>query len=321
MKTVVMFVLGAILAGGLVYSLMRTGKPVETAQVTSAVQPAQTPAAPVEPAAETAPEKPSPAPPARVQEQEPVAKASSRPARTKRPSARAAKTAEPQFTAQSSTPSSNESITIKAPAAPPPYVPEAAPAPPAPATPIVEEKKPEPPRVAKTVTIPAGTLLTVRVDEELSTETVQSGDSFRATLDQPVVIDGFVIAERGSRVEGRVVESDAGGRVRGVSSMTLELIRLNTSDGQRVKLQTETFAKRGEQSRKKDIAKVGAAAGLGAAIGAIAGGGKGAAIGAAIGGAAGTGGVMATRGGPAEIPAETRVSFRLRDAITITEKL
>ncbi|MEO8131445.1 MAG: hypothetical protein ABI822_30395, partial [Bryobacteraceae bacterium] len=67
--------------------------------------------------------------------------------------------------------------------------------------------------------------------------------------------------------------------------------------------------------------KIGAAAAIGAAIGAIAGGGKGAAIGAGAGGAAGTGGVMATRGKDAEVPVETKLSFRLRDAITLTERL
>jgi hypothetical protein len=163
--------------------------------------------------------------------------------------------------------------------------------------------------------------LTVRLDQALSTGDNQTGDSFRATLDQPLLVDGFVIAERGSRVEGRVVEADAGGRVRGVSRLSLELVHLNTSDGQRLRLQTDTFAKQGQQEKGRDAAKIGAAAGIGAAIGAIAGGGKGAAIGAALGGAAGTGGVMATRGKPAEIPAETRMSFRLREAITVTEKL
>jgi hypothetical protein len=159
------------------------------------------------------------------------------------------------------------------------------------------------------------------VDDALSTSKNQRGDSFRATLDQPLVIEGFVIAERGSRVEGRIVEADPGGRVQGVANMTLELVRLNSSDGQKLRLQTETFAKKAEQTRGKDAAKIGAAAGIGAAIGAIAGGGKGAAIGAATGGAAGTGGVMATRGGPAEVPAETRISFKLRDPITVTEKI
>jgi hypothetical protein len=189
----------------------------------------------------------------------------------------------------------------------------------APESKVVEEKKPE--RVPQTVTIPAGTLLSVRVDQKLSTETNQTGDSFRATLDQPLVVDGFVIAERGARVEGRVVEADPGGRVKGLSRISLELVRLNSADGQRLRLQTESFAKEGQNEKKRDVAKVGAAAGIGAAIGAIAGGGKGAALGAVLGGAAGTGGVMATRGAAAEIPAETRMTFRLREAIGVTEKL
>jgi hypothetical protein len=68
------------------------------------------------------------------------------------------------------------------------------------------------------------------------------------------------------------------------------------------------------------VAKVGAVTAIGAAIGAIAGGGKGAAIGAATGGAAGTGGVLATRGKSTTLPSETRISFRLRNAVTITER-
>ena len=164
-------------------------------------------------------------------------------------------------------------------------------------------------------------MLSVRVDQRLSSDAVQTGDSFRASLDQPLIVDGAVIAERGARVEGRVAEADPGGRVRGTAILALELVRLNTSDGQRIRLQTEGFTKTAERSVKKDAAKVGIGAGIGAAIGAIAGGGKGAAIGAGVGGAAGTGAVMTSRGDPVEIPAETRMTFRLRDSITVTEKL
>jgi hypothetical protein len=171
------------------------------------------------------------------------------------------------------------------------------------------------------VTIPAGTLVSIRIDQRISTETNKTGDSFRASLDQPITVDDAVIAERGARVEGRVVEADPGGRVKGLARLSLELVRLDSSDGQRLRLQTEPFAKEAQNEKKRDAMKVGAAAGIGAAIGAISGGGKGAAIGAAVGGAAGAGGVAATRGAPAEIPAETRMTFRLRDAITVTEKL
>ena len=171
------------------------------------------------------------------------------------------------------------------------------------------------------VTVPAGTLLSVRLGEALTTDRNQVGDTFAATLDQALVVDGFVIAERGARMKGKVVESTPAGRVKGLAQLGVELTELRTADGQQVVLTTEAFHKSGTPSKKEDAAKVGAGAGIGAAIGAIAGGGKGAAIGAVIGGASGAGTVLATRGKEAELPVETRISFKLRDAVNITEKL
>jgi hypothetical protein len=171
------------------------------------------------------------------------------------------------------------------------------------------------------VTIPAGTTLSVRLAETLSTQRSRAGDAFAATLDQPLIVDGFVIAERGARVQGRVVESDPAGRVRGLAQLALELTQINTSDGQKVRINTAVFRKQAEPTKKKDAAKVGIGAALGAAIGAIAGGGKGAAIGAGVGGAAGAGDVLLTRGQAAEVPVETRLTFRLSEPVTLTEKL
>jgi hypothetical protein len=170
------------------------------------------------------------------------------------------------------------------------------------------------------VTITAGTLVPVRTVEALSSDRNQPGDTFTATLDEPLVADGFVVAERGAKLEGRVVESRRAGRVKGVSDLAIELTSLSTSDGQKLEIHTDTFEKQGATSKGSDAAKVGAAAGIGAAIGAIAGGGKGAGIGAAVGGAAGTGGVLATRGKPAVVNSETKISFRLSQPVTITEK-
>jgi hypothetical protein len=163
--------------------------------------------------------------------------------------------------------------------------------------------------------------VSIRLDEALSTERSFQGDQFRATLDAPIVVDGLVIAEKGSRAMGRVVEIDKGGRVKGVAELGIELTQLNTADGQKIQLQTESVRKQANTERRKDAAKVGAVAGLGAIIGAIAGGGKGAAIGAGAGGAAGAGGIAATRGKAAEFPVESKITFRLRDSITITERL
>jgi hypothetical protein len=88
-----------------------------------------------------------------------------------------------------------------------------------------------------------------------------------------------------------------------------------------VKVQTAMFEKEGPSSKKKDAGKVAAAAGIGAIIGGIAGGGKGAVIGAGAGGGAAEGGVLLTRGEPAVLPVETRISFRITDAVTLTERL
>ncbi len=196
-----------------------------------------------------------------------------------------------------------------------------------PASPPVEGREetaaapraPAPPP-ARTVTLPAGTLISARLSETLESDKMQPGDSFLAVLDSPLVVDGLVIAEKGARVEGRVVEAEQAGRVKGRAALGIQLVRFETSDGQRVAIQTETFRKEAEATKRDDAAKVGLGAGLGAAIGAIAGGGKGAAIGAAAGGAAGTGAVLATRGKAAVIPVETRIDFRLSHSVTITEK-
>ena len=179
------------------------------------------------------------------------------------------------------------------------------------------EPKPEP----RSVTIPAGTLITVRLNQPLSTARNSEGDAFTATLDQPLVVNGLVIAERGSRQMGKVSVAEAAGRVKGRAALSLELVTLNTADGQSVGIATETFRHEAESTAGRDVAKASVLTGIGAAIGAIAGGGKGAAIGAAAGGAAGAGTVLATRGREARLPAETRISFRLKQPVTLTEKL
>jgi hypothetical protein len=175
---------------------------------------------------------------------------------------------------------------------------------------------PEPARV----TLNAGTLLSVRLVDGLNAERNAPGDVFAGTLDRELVADGFVIAERGARVEGRVSGSNLGGRVRGTSSIAVELTRMHTSDGQTVAIHTDPFERRAQADHTEDAEKIGAGAVIGALIGGIAGGGKGAAIGAGAGGAAGAGTVLATRGKPATLPSETRITFRLNAPVTLTER-
>jgi hypothetical protein len=143
---------------------------------------------------------------------------------------------------------------------------------------------------------------------------------FTGTLDQPLLVEGLVIAERGARVEGIVLNSDPGGKTRGVATLSVQLTKVHLSDGQTISVVTDNFERKAETTHGTDAAKVGGGAIIGAVIGAIAGGGKGAAVGAGVGGGAGAGDVLLTRGKPATLPSETKISFRLNAPVTVTER-
>lgn len=185
----------------------------------------------------------------------------------------------------------------------------------------VEDRTPVAPPPPRTVVLPADLALTARLEHTLSTERSRTGDEFRATLDEPVVVDGLIIADRGAFVEGRVVEARRAGRIEGRSFLSLELTRLQTDDGQWIDLSTSTHAEEGRSTAKKDVKRIGIAAGIGAAIGAIAGGGKGAAIGAGVGAGTGAGAAAVKRGEAVVLRPETRLSFRLTRPVTVTERI
>jgi len=186
----------------------------------------------------------------------------------------------------------------------------AAPGQPAPPAPV-------PPR---RLTLAEGTVITVRTVSALSTDTQASGNTFKASLAEPIVEGDWVVAREGSEVEGVVVASTKGGRVKGTAELEVAVTGLTLSDGQRIRLETSMAAAAAKSEKKKDIGKVAVTTGAGAIIGAIAGGGKGAAIGAAVGGAGGTAVVMGTRGGPAVIPGGSELHFKLKAPVEITEK-
>ncbi|HEY1205520.1 MAG: hypothetical protein ABSH46_05630 [Bryobacteraceae bacterium] len=176
---------------------------------------------------------------------------------------------------------------------------------------------PPEPRQPHSATIPAGTLITVRLADSLNSDKNHAGDAFSATLDQALVVDGFAVAERGAHVDGKVIDNGQGGK-----ELALQLIKLHTSDGQDVPIATERFTREGTvASGKQSGEKVAGGAVLGAVIGAIAGGGRGAAIGAGAGGAAGGGVAAATHRKPAQLPVETRLTFRLSQPVTLTERV
>jgi hypothetical protein len=172
--------------------------------------------------------------------------------------------------------------------------------------------------VPSRLTLQAGTFLTVRVDQMLSSDRNQASDGFSATLTRPLVADGVVVAQRGQILGGRVAEAQKAGRVKGVSRLAVQLTDLTLVDGQQVPIETELTNLTGPTSKARDVGAIAGTTAMGAAVGAAADLGVGAAIGAGAGVVAGTVGVLLTRGHPTVIYPESVLTFRLAEPITIS---
>jgi hypothetical protein len=199
----------------------------------------------------------------------------------------------------------------------PAQVAQAAPAPapaPAPVAPAPPPSPPPPP--PQKVTIPSGTTFAVRLVDAIDSETATQGQTFHATLNSPLAVDGATAIPTGYSVEGHVVTVQSAGKFAGQSLLVLQLDRISAS-GSTYNIQTDQYKKQGSSRGKNTVEKVGAGAGIGAVIGAIAGGGKGAGIGAAAGGGLGAGAQAVTHSQQIKLPSETVLNFTLQAALTV----
>lgn len=162
--------------------------------------------------------------------------------------------------------------------------------------------------------VPAGTVLAVRMIDGVDSERDRPGQTFRASLDEPVMADGQVIIPRGVDVTVKLVNANQSGTFRGQTELTLDVESLQVN-GRRVDVLTQDVTQASEARGRRTTETVGGGTALGAIIGAIAGGGKGAAIGAVSGAAVGAGAQVITKGQKVKIPAETRLSFTLQQPI------
>ncbi|HXP15923.1 MAG TPA: BON domain-containing protein [Terriglobales bacterium] len=185
----------------------------------------------------------------------------------------------------------------------------------APVTAAVPSTPPPPPPPQK-VTIPSGTTLAVRLVDTIDSERSQQGQTFHATLDSPLAVDGETVIPSGYDVEGHIVNVQSAGKFAGQSMLVLQLDRISAA-GKYYNIQTDQYSRKGSSRGKNTAEKVGAGAGIGAIIGAIAGGGKGAAIGAAAGGGLGGGVQAATKGQQIKLPSETVLNFTLQAPLTV----
>jgi hypothetical protein len=171
--------------------------------------------------------------------------------------------------------------------------------------------------VAKTVTIPAGTIIPVRITEALNSQNAQPNQVFHGSLAGDLIADGMVAVPHGASVTGRVIDAKDAAHFSGSSLLSIELTQISTRNRQ-IPVVTEAYSKQGQGRGKNTAVKTGGGAAIGAIIGALAGGGKGAAIGAAAGGATGAGVNAVTRGQQVQIQPETLINFKLQSPITVT---
>ncbi len=208
-------------------------------------------------------------------------------------------------------PAAPKTVAESRPSEPPPA------AEPAPANePASAPAAPAPPQ-PQTYTIPAGTVVTVRMVDSIDSSRNHAGDEFAATVDSPIVVNNQVLIPKNSDARLRLVQAKTAGRMTGRSELEVSLVSVSAG-GASYAVESAAIQKQGASRGTRTAETVGGGAGLGALIGAIAGHGKGAAIGAAVGAGAGTAVQAATKGQQVRIPSETKLDFTLKTPLSVT---
>lgn len=171
----------------------------------------------------------------------------------------------------------------------------------------------------KPITIPAGTPISVVLDQAVSSAANRSGDTFEATVSQAVVIDGKTVIPKDARAKGRVVEAKSSGRLHSPARLELALTSVQV-DAKWYDVDTNDTTRVGRNHNKHNLIFIGGGTAAGALIGGLVGGGKGALIGSAVGAGGGTAAAAATGKAEIRLPAETRLTFRLAQPLTIPVK-
>lgn len=175
---------------------------------------------------------------------------------------------------------------------------------------------PPPPAAPEPIQLSAGTNLVVRMIDGVDSERNSVGQSFAASLDEAVTVNGQTVIPRGADVTVKLVDAKQSGTFTGRAELTLALMSVKVN-GRMIDVNTQTVSRESEARGQRTAKTVGGGAVLGTIIGAVAGGGKGAAVGAAAGAAAGAGAEVVTKGQKVKIPSETRLTFVLDNPINI----
>jgi hypothetical protein len=189
--------------------------------------------------------------------------------------------------------------------------------PPVPGAPIPAASGPTVSAIPLSVSIPAGTALTIRIDQRISVKTSRSGDTFTGEIVDPVLaIDNGVLLPKGTQVAGVVDVSHRRGHFKGRSLLELRLTSV-TLKGTQYPVETQDLARGKKGKGKRSAAMIGGGAGLGMLVGGLATGGTGLLVGGLVGGGAGTAVAGLTGNRDIDIPAESIVRFRLADDLVV----
>jgi len=174
------------------------------------------------------------------------------------------------------------------------------------------------PSVVRQITIPAGTLLRLRVERGFGSDTSRVEDPVSATLASPVVIDGRTALREGSVASGYVSQAQRSGKVKGRGRVAVRFTRITPAGhADHYTIQTRSWVGVAPATKEKDALTIGLPAAGGAAVGGIVGGKKGAGIGALAGGGAGTAVVLTTRGKDVHVGRGAVLSVRLTAPLTV----
>jgi hypothetical protein len=175
-------------------------------------------------------------------------------------------------------------------------------------------------RPESTLTVPAGTLVNVRLESRLNSGRDQAGDGFTATVTEDVILDGRKAIPAGSTVFGTIESVTPAKRGAGNASMTLAFNRLRVKGGA-VTPMVASLSEQTDSKKKHNAAIIGGGAAGGALLGRIIGKDtKGAVVGALVGGAVGTGVVMSKEGDQVNLPAGTEITIRIDESVKVSER-
>jgi hypothetical protein len=170
------------------------------------------------------------------------------------------------------------------------------------------------PSPSRSIVVPAGTTVFVRMIDGVDSSQNRVGDTFRASLESALVVGDTVVAPKGAEAFGKLTQAKSAGSISGAPELTLELTGIRVG-GQIVPLDSTDYDVAGKSRGSESAQRIGGAAVIGTILGAIAGGGKGAAIGGVAGAGAGTAVQVMTHGQQVRVPSETLLEFRLQQDV------